>query len=103
MRRATPPPYTAQFVAQPKSIGQEGEMALTIVEYDRPHRLHNVVRSSYLKVDGTLIFDHGGAATRLRWNGTSPGRADAAADPCAGPHRPVVNVLPGNSLASIHR
>jgi hypothetical protein len=29
-----------------------GEMTLTLLEYDRPHRLHKVVRSSYMKVDG---------------------------------------------------
>ncbi len=35
--------------------------------YDRPHRLHNVVRSSYMNVDGTLIFDQVEGGTRLRW------------------------------------
>ena len=39
----------------------------TISEYDRPRRLHNVVRSSYMKVEGTLIFDKVGTGTRLRW------------------------------------
>jgi uncharacterized protein YndB with AHSA1/START domain len=33
-----------RFVAEPKSMGTRGEMTLTILEYDRPHRLHNVVR-----------------------------------------------------------
>jgi uncharacterized protein YndB with AHSA1/START domain len=55
----------ARFVAQPKNMG---EMSLTILEYDRPHRLHNVVRSSYLRVDGALTFDEVEGGTRLRWD-----------------------------------
>ncbi|RYU10195.1 SRPBCC family protein [Nocardioides iriomotensis] len=58
----------ARFVAQPKGMGARGEMTLEIVEYDRPHRLHNVVRSSYLRVDGTLDFDEVEGGTRLRWD-----------------------------------
>jgi len=58
----------ARFVAQPKGTGARGEMTLEIVEYDRPHRLHNVVRSSYLRVDGTLDFDEVEGGTRLRWD-----------------------------------
>jgi len=57
-----------RFVAEPKSMGSNGEMALEIVEYDRPHRLRNVVRSSYMKVDGTLTFDEVEGGTRLRWD-----------------------------------
>ena len=37
----------ARFVAEPKRMGAKGEMTLEVVEYDRPHRLHNIVRSSY--------------------------------------------------------
>jgi uncharacterized protein YndB with AHSA1/START domain len=44
----------ARFTAEPKSMGPKGEMTLTIVEYDRPHRLHNLVRSRYIQVDGNL-------------------------------------------------
>jgi len=58
----------ARFVAEPKSMGAKGEMTLTIVEYDRPHRLHNVVRSSYMQVDGTLTFEEVDGGTRLRWD-----------------------------------
>ena len=43
-------------------------MTLKILEYDRPHRLHNVVRSSYMQVDGTLTFQAVDAGTRLRWD-----------------------------------
>lgn len=43
-------------------------MAVTIVEYDRARRLHNVVRSSYMTVDGTLTFEETGGGTRLSWN-----------------------------------
>jgi Polyketide cyclase / dehydrase and lipid transport len=59
----------ARFVAEPKSKGgAKGEMTLTILEYDRPHRLHNGVRSSYMQVDGTLIFEEVEGGTRLRWD-----------------------------------
>lgn len=58
----------ARFVAMPRSIGAKGEMTLTIVEYDRPHRLHNLVRSSYMQVDGTLTFEEVEGGTRLRWD-----------------------------------
>ena len=58
----------ARFVAQPQGMGARGEMTLEIVEYDRPRRLHNVVRSSYLRVDGTLDFDEVEGGTRLRWD-----------------------------------
>jgi uncharacterized protein YndB with AHSA1/START domain len=57
-----------RFVAEPKSMGTRGEMTLTILEYDRPHRLHNVVRSSYMQVDGTLTFEEVEGGTRLRWD-----------------------------------
>ena len=58
----------ARFVAEPKSMGAKGEMTLEILEYDRPHRLRNLVRSSYMQVDGTLTFEEVDGATRLRWD-----------------------------------
>lgn len=58
----------SRFVAEPKSVGAKGEMTLEILEYDRPHRLRNVVRSSYMKVDGTLTFEEVDGGTRLRWD-----------------------------------
>ena len=58
----------ARFVAEPKGMGSRGEMTLEILDYDRPHRLHNVVRSSYLQVDGTLTFDEVDGGTRLHWD-----------------------------------
>ena len=58
----------ARFVAEPKSMGAKGEMTLEILEYDRPHRLRNLVRSSYMQVDGTLTFEEVGDGTRLRWD-----------------------------------
>ena len=57
-----------RFVAEPKSMGAKGQMTLTILEYDRPHRLHNDVRSSYMQVDGTLTFEEVEDGTRLRWD-----------------------------------
>ncbi len=58
----------ARFVAEPKGMGAKGGMTLEVLEYDRPHRLHNVVRSSYMQVDGTLTFDDVDGGTRLRWD-----------------------------------
>jgi uncharacterized protein YndB with AHSA1/START domain len=58
----------SQFVAEPKGMGSRGEMTLEIVEYDRPHRLHNVIRSSYMHVDGTLTFIEDDGGTRLVWD-----------------------------------
>jgi hypothetical protein len=58
----------ARFVAEPKSMGTKGQMTLEVLEYDSPHRLHNVVRSSYMQVEGTLTFDEVEGGTRLRWD-----------------------------------
>lgn len=58
----------SRFVAEPRGTGAKGAMTLTIMEFVRPHRLHNVVRSSYMTVDGTLTFEETGGGTRLRWN-----------------------------------
>ncbi|MCZ4590588.1 SRPBCC family protein [Rhodococcus opacus] len=46
----------SRFVAEPKRMGARGRMALEIVEYQRPHRLHNVICSSYAHAHGTLTF-----------------------------------------------
>ena len=58
----------ARFVAEPRNTGSKGGMTLTIAEYDRPHLLHNLVRSSYMHADGTLTFDEVEGGTRLRWD-----------------------------------
>ena len=58
----------SQFIAEPRGTGAKGEMAVQIVEFERPQRLHSVVRSSYMQVDGTVTFDEVGGATRLRWD-----------------------------------
>ena len=58
----------ARFVAVPKGMGARGTMTLEILEYDRPYRLHNVVRSSYMHVDGTLTFENVDGGTRLNWD-----------------------------------
>ncbi|MEV0285364.1 MULTISPECIES: SRPBCC family protein [unclassified Kribbella] len=58
----------ARFVAEPKGMGARGKMVLEVLEYDRPRRLHNRVRSSYLQVDGTLTFAEVEGGTRLRWD-----------------------------------
>ena len=58
----------SRFVAEPKGMGSKGEMTVEILEYDRPHRLHNVIRSSYMHVDGTLTFTEVDDGTRLAWD-----------------------------------
>jgi uncharacterized protein YndB with AHSA1/START domain len=57
----------ARFVAEPKGMGAKGAMTLEVLEYERPHRLHNAVRSSYLQVDGTLTFEEVADGTKLSW------------------------------------
>jgi uncharacterized protein YndB with AHSA1/START domain len=66
----TPEPVGAgsRFRAVPRSVGPKGEMLLEIVAYDRPRRLHNVVRSTYLSVAGDLTFTPHDGGTRLRWD-----------------------------------
>jgi hypothetical protein len=49
-------------------MGAKGAMTLEVVEYERPRRLHNIVRSSYMQVDGTLTFEEVDGGTRLRWD-----------------------------------
>jgi len=56
------------FIAEPKSMGGRGEMTVEVTEYDRPHGLYNVIRSSYMQVDGTLTFEEADGGTRLRWD-----------------------------------
>ncbi len=58
----------SRFVAEPKGMGAKGEMTLEIVEYQRPHRLRNVIGSSYLHVEGILTFAETDGGTRLRWD-----------------------------------
>jgi len=58
----------ARFVAVPKGMGGRGRMTLEVRKYDRPHRLHNRIRSSYMRVDGTLTFRGTGGSTVLRWD-----------------------------------
>lgn len=57
-----------RFSAIPKGPSGKGRMTIEVLEYDRPHRLHNLVRSSYLEVDGTLTFSELDGRTRLRWD-----------------------------------
>ena len=56
-----------RFMVEPRGGGTKRVMALTIMEYDRPRRLHNLVRSSYLRVDGVLTFEEVPGGTRLTW------------------------------------
>lgn len=57
----------SRFVAQPKGMGSKGEMTVEVLEYERPRRIHNIVRSSYMKIEGTLTFQETRGGTRLRW------------------------------------
>jgi hypothetical protein len=58
----------SRFLAQPKGMGTKGEMTSEVLEYDRPRRVRTVVRSSYMRVDGTVALAEVDGATRLRWN-----------------------------------
>jgi uncharacterized protein YndB with AHSA1/START domain len=58
----------ARFVTEPKGMGTRGRMTVTTLEYDRPHRLHNAIDSSYSHIDGTLTFREVDGQTRLSWD-----------------------------------
>lgn len=58
----------SRFVAQPAGMGSGGAMTVEILEYDRPYRFHNVIRSSYMQVDGTVTFTNQRGGTLLRWD-----------------------------------
>jgi hypothetical protein len=58
----------SRFVAAPKGMGARGEMTVEVLELDRPHRLRTRVRSSYLRVEGTVTFAPIGGGTRLGWD-----------------------------------
>ena len=55
----------SRFVARPRGMGT---MVVDVLEHDRPRRLHEHIRSSYLEVDGELTFTRTGQGTRLRWD-----------------------------------
>jgi hypothetical protein len=56
------------FVVEPRGVGRRGRMTVEVVEHDRPHRLRNVVRSSYSEVDGVLTFAPVEGGTRFGWD-----------------------------------
>jgi uncharacterized protein YndB with AHSA1/START domain len=58
----------SRFVTEVKNTGGKGEMTVEIVEYDKPHRLRIVVRSSSMHVEGTLRFEPAAGRTRLSWD-----------------------------------
>lgn len=58
----------ARFVAEPKGMGSKGRMTVEVLQYDRPHRLRTVVRSSYMQAEGTVTFEEVDGGTRLRWD-----------------------------------
>lgn len=58
----------SRFVARPRGTGAGGAMTVDVLEYDRPHRLHNEVRSAYMHVDGEVVFEPVAGGTRLRWD-----------------------------------
>lgn len=58
----------SRFVVEPSGTGARGRMAMTILEHDRPHLLHNAVTSSFMQVDGVLRFEERGDATLLSWD-----------------------------------
>jgi len=58
----------SRFVAEPRSVGVKGAMTMEVLDYERPHRLHNVIRSPYLQVEGALTFADVAEGTRLSWD-----------------------------------
>jgi uncharacterized protein YndB with AHSA1/START domain len=68
MLTAEPVGAGSRFVAEPKGMGARGQMTVEIVEYQRPHRVHSQIRSSYMHVEGTLTFTEVEGGTRLRWD-----------------------------------
>lgn len=58
----------SRFVVQPAGMGSGGVMTVEVMEYERPRRFRNVVRSSYLQVDGTVTFADQGGGTLLQWD-----------------------------------
>lgn len=58
----------ARFVARPAGMGKRGTMTVEVLKYERPHQFRNVVRSSYMQVDGTVTFTDEGDGTLLRWD-----------------------------------
>ncbi|GAA1984640.1 hypothetical protein GCM10009817_27590 [Terrabacter lapilli] len=58
----------SRFVAQPTGMGAGGVMTVEVTEYERPRRFRNLVRSSYMQVDGTVSFTDQGGVTLLRWD-----------------------------------
>ena len=63
--RSAEGPVSSPF---PRGMGSTGRMTLEILAYHRPHRLHHVVSSSYMEVDGTLTFESADGGARLRWD-----------------------------------
>jgi uncharacterized protein YndB with AHSA1/START domain len=57
-----------QFVAEPKGMGARGTMTTRILEYDRPRRLHSLVTSSYMQVEGTVTVEEVEGGTRVAWD-----------------------------------
>jgi hypothetical protein len=57
-----------RFSARLKGMSAKGQMSMEILEYDRPRRLHSVVRSAYMNVDGILSFAQVDGRTLLRWD-----------------------------------
>lgn len=78
-----------RFTVEPKGIGSSGEMAVEIMEYDRPHRLRNTISSSAMQVDGILHFEETPHGARLSWDWHIQLRGPLPrADSRAGPHWP---------------
>jgi hypothetical protein len=48
--------------------GRPLDMDIEVTEYDRPHRLGSLTRTSAADVDGLLVFEPDPAGTRLAWS-----------------------------------
>jgi glyoxylase-like metal-dependent hydrolase (beta-lactamase superfamily II) len=57
-----------RFSVEAKGAGRGGEMAVEIMEFERPRRLRNVISSSAMDVDGILNLEPTPHGTRLSWD-----------------------------------
>ncbi len=58
----------SRYVAEPRNVGAKGRMFVETKEFERPHRLYNVITSPVMRIEGSLTFEPAGGGMRLRWD-----------------------------------
>jgi hypothetical protein len=58
----------SRFRDEFKTMGRPAEIAIEIIEYERPRRLTDWIRMSMMDIRGGLTFDPVPAGTRMRWS-----------------------------------